>query len=250
MPDLADLGALNTAVLRQGAKRLGVPLDVATVAAFERYAAEMVAWNTRVNLTRILRPDEIAVRHFLDSLVCLRGLAPEEADHPLRCIDVGAGAGLPGIPLKLVRPAWSLALVESVGKKVAFLEHLVGILRLPDVLVLHARAEDVGRDPAHRERFHLAVARAVARLPVLAELLLPLVRPGGRVITLKGEDIADEVRRSEPVLRLLGGELFEVQPYHLPGLRAPRHLVVVAKTGTTPPAYPRRAGVPERQPLA
>lgn len=247
--DPAHLCALNTALLRRAGERMGIALDPAVVAAFERYAAELVVWNAKVNLTRIVRPDEIAIQHFLDSLVCLRGVPPEDAARSLSCIDVGAGAGLPGIPLKLVHPSWRLTLVESVGKKTAFLNHVIDVLELDKVQVLHARAEDVGRAPDHRERYDLAVARAVARLPVLAEYLLPLVRVGGRMLALKGRDIAAEMADMAPALQLLGGRLIEVQPYRLPGIREPRHLVVIGKLRPTPTAYPRRAGIPEREPI-
>jgi len=231
---------------------MGFALDPEAVARFERYAAQLVVWNARVNLTRITRPDEIALQHFLDSLVCLRALPPG-ADAPeaaLACIDVGTGAGLPGLALKIVRPAWRLTLVEAVGKKVAFLEHVVGTLGLVDVTIRHARAEDLGRDPAHRERYDLAVARAVAPLATLAEYLLPFVRPAGRMVAQKGEVVLGELAAAGPAIALLGGHLLETLRYEIPGLAHARHLVVVEKVQPTPAAYPRRAGLPAREPLA
>lgn len=249
-PDPATLCALNSALLRQVGARLGFGDDLTpeVVARFERYAAEMVVWNQRVNLTRITRPDEIAIQHFLDSLICLRGLR-EGTGASLRCIDVGTGAGLPGLPLGIVRPDWRLTLVDSVGKKTAFLSHVVEVLAMPGVTVLHARAEDVGRMPAHRATYDLAVARAVVALPVLAEFLLPLVTVGGRMLVLKGSEIDAEVAAMRPALGMLGGRLVEVQPYTLPGVEHTRHLVVVEKVRSTRAAYPRRAGEPGRRPL-
>jgi 16S rRNA (guanine527-N7)-methyltransferase len=249
-PDPATLCALNSALLRQVGARLGFEEDLTpeVVARFERYAAELVVWNQRVNLTRITRPDEIAIQHFLDSLICLRGL-PEGSAASLRCIDVGTGAGLPGLPLGIVRPDWRLTLVDSVGKKTAFLSHVVEVLAMPGVTVLHARAEDVGRMPAHRATYDLAVARAVVALPVLVEFLLPLLKVHGRMLVLKGSEIDAEVAAMRPALGMLGGRLVEVQPYTLPGVEHTRHLVVIEKLRSTRAAYPRRAGEPGRRPL-
>jgi 16S rRNA (guanine527-N7)-methyltransferase len=248
MPDQPLTTALDSKLLRQAANALGIPLSDEAVAAFERYAAELVAWNGRLNLTRLVRPDEIAIQHFADSLVCLSGLpdqwGPTEVQ---RVVDVGSGAGLPGVALNLVRPTWSLTLVESVAKKAAFLRHLAMTLPLERVSVVCARAEEVGQDPAHRENHDLAVARAVAALPVLAEYLLPLLRTGGRMLAPKGDAIAAEVAAMAPALDVLGGRLVEVRPYRLPGIDDTRHLVIVEKTAPTPPAYPRRPGVPERR---
>jgi len=234
-PDPAKLCALNTALLRQAGARLGFAGDLtpAAIAGFERYAAEMVVWNRRFNLTRITRPDEIAIQHFLDSLICLRGVPGGIGPAP-RCVDIGTGAGLPGIPVKLVRPDWRWTLVESVGKKAMFLDHVVAALGLSGVTVVRARAEDLARDPAHRGAYDLATARAVARLPVLAAYVLPLLRAGGRLLALKGEAVEDEVVAMRPALDRLGGRLIEVQPYHLPGVDRRRHLVVVEKVRRAP----------------
>jgi len=246
-PDAAGLCALNTALLRRAGARLGWAGDLSpdAVAGFERYAAELVVWNRRFNLTRITRPDHIAIQHFLDSLVCLRGV-PAIWGPSVRCIDVGTGAGLPGIPLKLVRPGWRLTLVDSVGKKVAFLRHVVEVLDLTDVEVLHARAEDVARDPARGGSYDLAVARAVAALPVLAAYALPLLRPGGRMVALKGAAIADELAAVAPVLESLGGRLIEAQPYRLPGIDHVRHLAIVERVRAWPDAAPRGSGAARR----
>ncbi len=250
-PDPATLCALNTALLKQAGARLGFADDLTpdAVARFERYAAELVVWNQHVNLTRIIRPDDIAIQHFLDSLICLRGLPDAAQARALRFIDVGSGAGLPGLALKIVRPDWPVTLVESVGKKTAFLDHVVDVLGLRDVTVLHARAEDVGRDPAHRAAYDLALARALAPLPVVAEYLLPLLRAGGRMLAQKGADIEVELVTARRALHLLGGRLVETQPYTLPGVDRPRHVVIADKVRPTPNAYPRRAGEPGRQPL-
>ncbi len=248
----AAVRPLDTALLERAAAELGLgdALTPPVVAQLERFAAEMLRWNERVNLTRITGPGEIAILHVVDSLVCLRGVGDAGIPgRPLSCIDVGAGAGLPGIALQLARPTWRVTLVEAVGKKAAFLSHVTAVLDLDTCTVLHARAEDVARQAAHRAAYDVAVARAVAALPVLAEYLLPLVRVGGRMLALKGDRIEDELAALTPALSLLGGRLTDVVPYRLPGIEHPRHLVVVDKVAPTPEVFPRRAGEPARAPL-
>lgn len=243
--------ALDGALLAREAARLGFELTPGMLAAFERYAAELVAANRQVNLTRLTRPDEIAVQLLLDSLVCLWGVPAELAgpEEPLRCVDVGTGAGLPGLALAIARPNWSLTLADSVGKKVAFVARVIAALGLARAEAVHARAEDLGRDPARREGYDLAVARAVAPLATLAEYLLPLVRVGGRALALKGADVAAELAAAEVAIDVLGGQLEETRPYQLPGLDQPRHLVVIRKLRPTPAAYARQSGIPAARPI-
>jgi 16S rRNA (guanine527-N7)-methyltransferase len=251
MNEATGAGVLNTALLRAACAGVGCPLAAEEVAAFERYAAALVAWNAHVNLTRLTSPDEIAVQLIADALVCLWGVAPALAglEAELSCVDVGTGAGLPGLALALVRPRWRVTLADAVGKKVAFVDHAIQVLGLTTCAAVHARAEDLGRAPAHRAQHDLAVARAVAPLAVLAEYLLPLVRVGGRAVALKGTDAVQEAATAAGALGTLGGRLIEVRPYALPGLGAGRHLVVIEKVRPTPAAYPRRAGLPAQQPL-
>jgi 16S rRNA (guanine527-N7)-methyltransferase len=225
---------------------LGEPLSPQQVAAFERYAAELVEWNRRFNLTTITEPAAIQTRHFLDSLSCWLGLRKAP---PASLIDVGAGAGFPGVPLKILRPDLSLTLLESTAKKASFLEHIVQVLGLADVTVLAQRAEDAGQSPAHRERYDWAVARAVAPLPVLAEYLLPFVKVGGRMLAQKARGAQDEVAAASGALAKLGGEFEELISVQVPGLDEERWLVVIRKVAATPPAYPRRAGMPTKRPL-
>ena len=231
-------------ILADIATSWGLALSDAQLAQFQLYADELRRWNERVNLTAISDPQGIAVRHFLDSLRC--GLL--WGDAPAALIDIGTGAGFPGLPLKLLRPTLALTLVESVAKKVAFLQEMVVLLDLTDVTIIVGRAEEVGRDPQHRERYDVAAARAVADLRVLAEYCLPLCRVGGRFLAPKGERVADELAQAEGAIARLGGALREVSPVALPGVE-PRTIVVVDKVAPTPPAYPRSVGVPARRPL-
>lgn len=222
----------------------GLSLTPAQISQFAAYAAELRAWNERINLTAITDEREIVTRHFLDSL----RLALSWGDSPESLVDIGSGAGFPGLPLKILRPQLRLTLVESVGKKAAFLKHLSSLLGLDEVVVLTARAEQVGRDPQHREQYDVATARAVAELRVLAEYCLPLCRVGGRALAPKGAQIDDEVQRAQRAVELLGGRIAAVEPVELPGVE-PRTLVVLEKIAPTPPAYPRAVSVPARRPL-
>jgi 16S rRNA (guanine527-N7)-methyltransferase len=231
-------------LLAETAAAWGLPLSEPQLAAFASYAAELASWNERVNLTAIIRPDEIYLRHFLDSLSC----ALHWGDQPQSLIDIGSGAGFPGLPLKILRPALRLTLLESVAKKAAFLEHMVGLLGLEGVTVRAMRAEGAGRDPAHRGRYDVATARAVAELRVLAEYGLPLLRVGGRLLAPKGAAAREEVQAAAPALAALGGELVGVQPVALPGFDD-RQIVVIRKSAPTAERFPRPAGVPARRPL-
>jgi len=234
--------------LAAGARALlNLELAPAQLAAFQSYADELRAWNAQFNLTAIKGLEGIQIKHFLDSLSILKVLRGSSA--PIRLVDVGTGAGFPGLPLKIVCPQMQLTLVEATGKKVKFCEHVVETLKLSGVSVIKARAEEIGRDPAHREQYDWAVARAVAEMPTLAEYLLPLVRRGGRAVAQKGQDAPAETQTAEGALRRLGGELEQIVPVELPGIVETRYLVVFKKVAATPPAYPRRVGVPAKTPL-
>ncbi len=228
---------------------LGLDLTPAQLAAFRIYAAELAAWNEKFNLTAIKSPADVEIKHFADSLSCL--LAIRSTFHAPRfaLIDIGTGAGFPGLPLKIVCPELKLTLVESVGKKVSFLEHLVGRLELKDVTVIKGRAEEVGQDGAHREKYDWAAARAVAEMPILLEYLLPLVKIGGRALAQKGESAPAETHGAERAAKILGGSLAQITPVELPGVVEPRYLVVFDKVAATPGKYPRRAGAPGKEPL-
>jgi len=234
-------------LLEAGAEEWGLILTPDQVEAFELYYQQLVAWNERVNLTAITDYEEVQIRHFLDSLSCLQvltDLSPE-----VRCIDIGAGAGFPGLPLKIIRPQLPLTLLESTGKKVRFLEHMVRKLGLQGVELIKGRAEELGRRPDRRESYDVALARAVAQLPVLLEYALPLLKLGGVFVAQKGMEIEDEVEDARPAMEILGGRIKEVKTVQLPGLEAPRHLVVVEKVASTPDRFPRRAGIPAKRPL-
>jgi 16S rRNA (guanine527-N7)-methyltransferase len=224
----------------------GISLDRAQMRAFESYLEFLLEWNQRINLTAITDPEEIWVKHFLDSLSCFQAIP---AGEELRIIDVGTGAGFPGIPLIIAVPKIRLTLVEAAGKKAEFCRLLAARLELSGVTILHARAEELGCNPEHRERYDWAVARAVAGLPVLAEYLLPLVKVGGRALAQKGESGPEEAESAAGALQILGGKLEKILPVDLPGIAEKRFLLLMRKQTPTPAKYPRRAGAPSKKPL-
>jgi 16S rRNA (guanine527-N7)-methyltransferase len=216
------------------------------VTALVTYEKELLEWNQKFNLTAIRDSESIRTKHFLDSLSCALAW---KSSPPSQLIDVGTGAGFPGIPLKILYPNLSLTLVESVGKKAMFCQHIVSVLGLEQVDVIQARAEDLGQNPQYRETFDWAIARAVANLNVLSEYLIPLVKLGGGMLAQKGENGPAEAQSAEEAMKLLGGKLKQLIPVHLPSVAEDRYLVIVEKIAATPPRYPRKPGIPMKQPL-
>ncbi|MHC1783237.1 MAG: 16S rRNA (guanine(527)-N(7))-methyltransferase RsmG [Anaerolineaceae bacterium] len=225
---------------------IGFQLSPRQTAAFSTYEKLLLEWNEKINLTAIRDTEGIRAKHFLDSLSILpviNGFVPQ------RVVDIGTGAGFPGIPLKIVCPSIQLTLVESVGKKADFCRLVIAALGLERVEVLQMRAEDMGQDPRYREKFDLATARAVANLPILSEFLLPLVRVGGNVVAQKGENGPAEAQAAEKAIHLLGGRLAQVKHTLIPGVVEERFLILIQKVATTPPQYPRRPGIPAKKPI-
>jgi 16S rRNA (guanine527-N7)-methyltransferase len=231
---------------QQARTLLGIQLSSRQLNALELYEQELLHWNEQINLTAIREPEQIRIKHFLDSLTCLMVMR----DTPrARVVDVGSGAGFPGLPLKIYFPALQLTLVESIGKKADFCRHVIQKLGLEGVQVVQERAETLGQMPEHRQQYDWALARAVAVMNVLVEYLLPLARIGGAALALKGESAPAEAHAAEHATRLLGGHLRKLIPVTLPGVVEDRYLVVIDKVAATPNAYPRRVGVPSKHPL-
>ncbi len=236
--------------LKAGASRLGIALSDGQLDQFETYFHQLAEWNQRANLTAITGYEEVQVKHFLDSLTVY--LAAEEmltGPSPVRVIDIGAGAGLPGLALKLAFPGIRLSLVESVAKKTAFLEHLTAKLGLPEVSVHTGRAEDLARDEDLRDAFDLVVVRGVAKLPLLLEYCLPFCKTGGRLVALKHGGDGRELDAAANALAELGGRIERVATVLTEGLTDDRVVIAVEKTGPTPERYPRRVGIPAKRPL-
>lgn len=240
---------MDTRFLMEAAGSAGISLTQEQAGRFSLYASLLVEWNEKINLTAITDPRGIAVRHFVDSLTLL----PYLPSGACSLIDIGTGAGFPGVPLAILRPDVELTLLDSLNKRLQFLKELCQALGIPATLV-HARAEQGGRLPALREQFDVATAHAVAALPVLCEYCLPYVKVGGRFLAMKGPDVEAELAAAAPALRQLGGELREAVPLALPPESpgdppAGRRLLWMDKIRHTPPSFPRPSAKIAKQPI-
>jgi 16S rRNA (guanine527-N7)-methyltransferase len=233
-------------LLKHANELFNISLNPNQIDAFLVYMNELMEWNAIHNLTAIREEDKIVTKHFLDSLSCYSVM---KENPPRKLIDIGTGAGFPGIPLKIIFPQMHLTLVESVGKKTKFCEHIVDKLKLQNVRVLQARAEDLGQSCDHREQYDWAVARAVAAMPVLMEYLLPFVKVNGGVLAQKGESGPAEAQTADKAIRILGGHFRQLYKVTLPGVVEDRYLICIDKIASTPPQFPRRVGIPAKTPL-
>lgn len=215
---------------------------------FNQYFTNLVAANQKVNLTRITEEDDVYLKHFFDSLTPLFAFSDVFKSGCTVC-DVGAGAGFPSIPLKILRPEMKVTIVDSLGKRLTFLQNLIEKLCLQNVTLVHGRAEDVGQNKLYREQFDVVTARAVANMAVLSEYCLPLVKKGGYLVALKGPKAEKELQDSQKAIKLLGGALCETRELQLPNSDEERTLILVQKVKTTPKKYPRQAGTPHRKPI-
>jgi 16S rRNA (guanine527-N7)-methyltransferase len=228
-----------------GLSSLGITLSFVQLEQFETYYRELVDYNSRVNLTAITEYKDVQVKHFLDSVsLVLAGIKGDE-----KILDVGSGAGFPGLPLKILFPDIQLGLLEATQKKARFLSEITAKLGLTGVEIISQRAEDAAQNPLYRQKYTLVTSRAVADMATLAELTLPFCALGGRVIAPKKSDIEEEMDRANTAVKKMGGRVFEVIKIALPGLEDGRKLVVLEKISNTPALYPRRAGIPAKTPL-
>ena len=233
-------------VLAQVAKEYSLTLTEDQLIKYSIYFKMLVEWNEKINLTAITDPTEVAVKHMIDSLSCYD---EDIFKKGAKIIDVGTGAGFPGLPLKIFRPDLKLTLFDSLNKRILFLKAVAEEMGISDIEFIHSRAEDGGKNKLYREQYDIAVSRAVARLNVLCELCLPFVAVGGFFIALKGSRYNEEIKESTEALRLLGGEIVKIENVKLPRLDDVRAVVYIKKVKKTSPSYPRRPGVAEKNPL-
>ena len=235
----------NLEILEKGCQELGITLDDTQEHQFIQFYEYLVEKNKVMNLTGITEFDEVLVKHFLDSLCCVKATDMTKAK---KVMDIGTGAGFPGVPLKIAFPHIEACLLDSLNKRVKFLEETFALLGLENITAIHGRAEEFAKNKAYREQYDLCVSRAVSGLATLSEYCLPYVKKGGIFVSYKSGSVQEEVEAAKRAVEILGGKIRDVQYFELPG-EIGRSLVVIEKIKNTPARYPRKAGTPLREPL-
>ena len=236
-------------ILIDGAQKIGINLNKEQIKKFSQYLELLIQWNQKINLTSLKTPPEIIIKHFLDSISCIKVFDKYIDIEGISIIDVGTGAGFPGIPIKIVCPSISLSLLEARKKKTIFLEKIVEEMNFQRVEILNGRAEAFGKCPDYREKYDIALSRAVALLSTLSEYCLPLIRVGGLFVAQKGRSYKEEIDKALKTVQLLGGELIGVENVRIPFINQERYLLVIKKIKDTPSKYPRKEGLPQKRPL-
>lgn len=236
----------NLEAFEQDLQELHISLDKRQMCQFMKYYDLLVEWNSFMNLTAITDFDEVIKKHFIDSLTLVNGY---DLSRPVKIIDIGTGAGFPGIPIKIAFPNCDITLLDSLNKRIKFLNHVIDELELTNITALHGRAEDYAKEISYREQYDLCVSRAVANLSTLSEYCLPFVKQGGQFISYKSEKITEEANDAKGAIYLLGGKVNNQIEFHLPHSDIYRNLFVINKVNKTPGTYPRKAGLPSKEPL-
>jgi 16S rRNA (guanine527-N7)-methyltransferase len=237
---------MDAVALRQLVAEQGIVLSEEQLQQFEMYYELLVEWNEKMNLTGITEKPQVYEKHFYDSITPAFYYDFSRVES---VIDVGSGAGFPGIPLKICFPSLKLTILDSLNKRLLFLQEVTKQLGLQNVSFVHSRAEDAGKDKKYREQFDLATARAVARMNVLSEFCLPFVKPGGAFLVMKGANIEEELNEGKKAIKTLGGKTEKVETLFLPEEQAERNIVIIRKQQKTPATYPRKAGTPAKKPI-
>lgn len=230
----------------QELEQIGIVLTKIQKEQFIQYYKMLIEWNQVMNLTGITDYEEVNLKHFVDSLTIVR---VKNMNQVSSLIDIGTGAGFPGIPLKIIFPHIDMILLDSLGKRVKFLNSVVDSLKLRQINAFHGRAEDYARKSEYREKFDICVSRAVANLSTLSEYCIPFVKKGGKFISYKSGTSDEEIRGSEKAIEILGGKIEKIDKFYLPNTDIGRALVVIQKEKNTPGKYPRKSGIPAREPL-
>ena len=232
--------------LKKALELMGAPSDEQTVNKYQQYMEGVLDWNEKVNLTNITDPQEFVIKHFIDSIICVDYPEFEEAS---RIIDVGTGGGFPGVPLAIAAPDKEFILMDSLNKRLKIIDELCGQIGINNVTTVHARAEELAKNKAHREQYDLCVSRAVANMATLAEYCLPFIRVGGCLMAYKGPDAEKEVEEARKALYLLGGQVEEIREGNLKEFGIDHKVVIIKKVKNTPSKFPRKAGTPAKEPL-
>ncbi|NMA85743.1 MAG: 16S rRNA (guanine(527)-N(7))-methyltransferase RsmG [Tissierellia bacterium] len=236
----------NVNTLIEGAKELNIELNPAQIEKFVLYKKLLQEWNERINITSIVEDEEIDIKHFMDSIIPIK---TNLFMGKIKVIDIGTGGGFPGIPLKILNEDLDIILLDSTQKKVKFLEEVIEKLDLKNIRAYHGRAEEMGRDIVFREKYDIAISRAVASLDTLAEYSLPFVNVGGYFISMKGPDVEEELEDGKNAIKILGGKVKAVEKFQLPNTDIIHSLIIIEKIKNTPTKYPRAGGKPRKKPL-
>ena len=230
--------------MQEKSKDLGVRFSVKQTEQFFEYMNLLIEWNEKMNLTAITDPDEIILKHFIDSITILN-----ELEDGSKLVDVGTGAGFPGIPLSIMNPTLKITLVDSLNKRLIFLQEVVNRLKLENIEIVHARAEEFGQNKKYREQFDISTSRAVANLSTLSEYLIPLVKVGGKIISMKASEAKQELNEAKKAIEVLGGTVEKVDEFNLPQSDIGRTVIIIRKIKITPNKYPRKPGTPSKEPI-
>lgn len=230
--------------MKENEKYFNFHFSVEQLEQFFAYMNLLIEWNEKMNLTAIVEPNEIILKHFIDSITILK-----EIDNNSKIIDVGTGAGFPGVPLSIMNPTLKITLADSLNKRLIFLQEVVNQLGLKNIEIIHARAEELGKNKKYRENFDAATSRAVANLSTLSEYLIPLVKVGGKIISMKAGGAQEEIEAAKKAIKILGGKIKEIEEFKLPQTEIERTIILIKKEEHTPNKYPRKAGVPSKEPI-
>ena len=225
-------------------KEFNIEINEEQIKSFEKYMNLLLEWNEKINLTAITQPEEVKLKHFVDSLTVLKYINDDD-----KVIDIGTGAGFPGIPLKIMKENTKITLLDSLNKRINFLNIVIETLNLRNIQAIHGRAEEIARNKLYREKYDVAVSRAVANLSTLTEYMLPFVKIGGKCICMKGANVNEELERAQNAIKELGREIDRVDNFYLFDNDNERNIIVIKKVKETNPKYPRKAGTPSKEPL-
>lgn len=231
-------------ILMEYLKTMDIKLNDEQIQKFYKYMELLLEWNEKINLTAIIEPKVIILKHFVDSLTIAKYIKEKD-----RLIDVGTGAGFPGIPLKIYREDIEITLVDSLNKRINFLNEVIEELNLNNIETVHSRAEELGKNKKYRERFDIATSRAVANLSTLSEYLVPFVKENGNVICMKGPEIDEEIKTAKNAINILGGKISKIDNFELPNSDIKRNILIIVKDKKTPTRFPRKPGTPAKEPL-
>lgn len=230
--------------MKELSSEIGILLQEEQINQFYTYMELLLEWNKKINLTAIINPEEIILKHFIDSMTIAKYIKENK-----KLIDVGTGAGFPGIPLKIIREDIEITLLDSLNKRVNFLNEVIEQLKLKKITAIHSRAEELGKNKKYRENFDYATSRAVANLSTLAEYLMPFVKLNGACISMKGFNVETEIEESKKAILILGGEIKNIEKFQLPKSDINRNIIIINKVKCTPSKYPRKAGTPAKEPI-